>query len=163
MFMFLSSIRSPSWFTQSLKPLPTFCLQVNVVFAQLVCKPEIHSGYPSLHFMGGMWENKSQRTIKRQKPFLIFHNCVISVVISQCVAFCVFVNSFFILWKIAVVTAFHICVKVSFQDCIFFFAHKFVVTFFKHLSVDALTSILCTVFFYFIYKEQWKDFYTFSK
>ncbi|MPM08127.1 hypothetical protein SDC9_54439 [bioreactor metagenome] len=48
-------------------------------------------------FERGVGEDESQRTIKRQKPFLVAHNRIIGVVIGKAVAFRILVAAFLVL------------------------------------------------------------------
>ena len=101
-----------------------------------------------------MRENKAERTFKRQQPLFFLHNGTVCVFICLRVAFSIFVFTFFILGKVAVVSLINIGIKFCFQNCIFRAVNQLLIAFFKHLGINTFTTVFQAIFFNFINKEQ---------
>ena len=100
-----------------------------------------------------MGEYKTQWTVKTQQPFLIPHNGVIGIIVRLCISFCIFQLAFLILRKVTVMYLRNIRRKSIAYWLILWLCNQFLITGFKHFSINPWCSIFMTIFLYFVYKK----------
>ena len=101
-----------------------------------------------------MGENKPQRAVKAEQPFLIPHDGVVGIIVGLGVALGVLQTAFFVLREIAVMYLAHIRRKTGLQGGIFRLCHKFLIAFLKHGRIDTGGAVLVAVLVHLVDEKQ---------
>ena len=110
---------------------------------------------PSL-FQSRMRENETQRAVKRQQPFLVFHDGVVGAGVVLGIASGVLVVALFVLRKIAVMHFFNRITEPLLKLGVLRQIQKFVVTLLEHFRIRPFSAFRGAVFFNLVDKEQGK-------
>ena len=99
-------------------------------------------------------ENKPQRAVKAEQPFLIPHDGVVGVIVGLGVALGVLQASFLVLREVAVMYLAHICGESLSEERILGLCDQLLIALLKHSGVDAGCAVLVAVLVHLIDEEQ---------